>query len=122
MKRNDASSSLGLLTDLYQLTMAYGYWKTQRHDDDSVFHLFFRKAPFDNDFALAAGLEAVADFVESHFRFSPDDCAFLETLTGNDELPLFEAAFLDYLCVTLYSMATSMPFRKAPRCSAMNRC
>lgn len=38
-------SSLGLLTDLYQLTMAYGYWKTGRHDQQSVFHLFFRKHP-----------------------------------------------------------------------------
>ncbi len=37
--------SLALLTDLYQLTMAYGYWKTRRTDDEAVFHLFFRKPP-----------------------------------------------------------------------------
>ncbi len=49
-------SSLGLLTDLYQLTMAYGYWKTGNHDHQSVFHLFFRKHPFGGGFTVAAGL------------------------------------------------------------------
>lgn len=96
-------ASLGLLTDLYQLTMAYGYWKNQRHLDDSTFHLFFRKAPFDNHFALAAGLEAAADFIESQFRFSAEDCAYLESLTGNDERPLFETAYLDYLTELRFS-------------------
>lgn len=32
-----------LLTDLYQISMAYAYWKNQRHDDQSVFDLYFRK-------------------------------------------------------------------------------
>ena len=39
-------SSLALLTDLYELTMAYGYWKLGRADQEAVFHLFFRTAPF----------------------------------------------------------------------------
>jgi len=37
---------LALLTDLYQLTMANGYWKTGRAEQQAVFHLFFRKNPF----------------------------------------------------------------------------
>ena len=37
---------LGLLTDLYQITMAYGYWKLGRADQGAVFHLFFREPPF----------------------------------------------------------------------------
>ena len=41
--------SLGLLTDLYQMTMAYGYWKTDKKDFDAVFHLFFRQIPFTAD-------------------------------------------------------------------------
>ncbi|HMC22938.1 MAG TPA: hypothetical protein VKL19_13890, partial [Thermoanaerobaculia bacterium] len=38
--------SAGLLTDLYQLTMAYGYWKTGKDHDEAVFHLYFRENPF----------------------------------------------------------------------------
>lgn len=35
-----------LLTDLYQITMAYGYWKAGRHNDEAVFDLYFRRNPF----------------------------------------------------------------------------
>ncbi|MCA9445228.1 MAG: nicotinate phosphoribosyltransferase, partial [Candidatus Omnitrophica bacterium] len=89
-------TGLGLLTDLYQLTMAYGYWKTGRAEREAVFHLFFRKNPFKGGYTIAAGLQYVADFVEG-FRFSADDIQYLSILTGNDEKPLFEPSFLEYL-------------------------
>jgi nicotinate phosphoribosyltransferase len=85
-----------LLTDLYQLTMAYGYWKAGRADDEAAFHLFFRKAPFRGGYTVACGLAPVIDFIEG-FRFRSDDVEYLATLTGNDGAPLFEAAFLEYL-------------------------
>jgi nicotinate phosphoribosyltransferase len=85
-----------LLTDLYQLTMAYGYWKLGRHDEEAVFHLFFRRHPFAGSYTIAAGLEQVVDFLRD-YRFSADDCAYLATLCGNDDKPLFERGFLDYL-------------------------
>ena len=47
---------LALLTDLYQLTRAYGYWKLGRAEQEAVFHLFFRKPPFAGGYAIAAGL------------------------------------------------------------------
>jgi nicotinate phosphoribosyltransferase len=40
-----------LLTDLYQLTMAQGYFRAGRADDEAVFHLFFRKLPFRGGYA-----------------------------------------------------------------------
>ncbi len=89
-------TSLSLLTDLYQLTMAYGYWKQGKAEQHSVFHLFFRSSPFQGGYVIAAGLEPALDFVRS-FRFTPDDVAFLATLTGNDGQPLFEPEFLEYL-------------------------
>lgn len=46
-----------MLTDLYQITMAYAYWVSARHDDHSVFELFFRRCPFAGEVALFAGLE-----------------------------------------------------------------
>jgi nicotinate phosphoribosyltransferase len=89
-------TSLSLLTDLYLLTMAYGYWKTGKADCEAAFHLFYRKNPFKGGFAVAAGLEAAAEFIEK-LRFQPDDLAYLATLRGNDGQPLFERAFLDDL-------------------------
>ena len=38
--------SLALLTDLYQLSMACGYWKAGTSDREDVFHLTFRRPPF----------------------------------------------------------------------------
>jgi len=85
-----------LLTDLYQLTMAYGYWKSGRADREAVFHLFFRKAPFQSGFTIAAGLATAIDFLNS-YHFTEDDLQFLSAMTGNDGKPLFEARFLEYL-------------------------
>ena len=39
-------TSLGLLTDLYQLTMAYGYWKSGKAEQEAGFQSIFQKAPF----------------------------------------------------------------------------
>jgi nicotinate phosphoribosyltransferase len=85
-----------LLTDLYQLTMAYGYWKTGKADQEAAFHLIFRTHPFKGGFTLASGLEDSLRFL-SGFRFEQPDLAYLAALKGNDTEPLFEAAFLEYL-------------------------
>lgn len=90
------AGSLALLTDLYQITMAYGYWKNQMTEREAVFNLFFRKNPFNGGYTIAGGLAYVIDFLEN-FHFDPSDIAYLATLTGADGKPLFEEAFLDYL-------------------------
>jgi len=88
--------SLSLLTDLYQLTMAYGYWKSGLADKPSVFHLYFRRHPFAGGYALSCGLADVVEFVE-RMRFDESDLSYLASLRGNDDAPLFDPAFLDYL-------------------------
>lgn len=85
-----------LLTDLYQLTMAHGYFRSGRVRDEGVFHLFFRKHPFEGGYAIAAGLEAALDYVEG-FHFEADDVAYLASLSGQEGGPTFGADFLDYL-------------------------
>src|SRR5271156_5697731 len=85
-----------LLTDLYQLTMAYGYWKNQVHEREAVFHLFFRKNPFHSGFSVACGLADVIEYIET-FQLDEEELAYLAGLTGNDGNALFDAAFLDYL-------------------------
>ncbi len=85
-----------LLTDLYQLTMAAGYWKSGKAEQEAVFHLFFRKLPFAGGYAVAAGLADVVKWLEG-FHFAPDDLAYLATIPGYDGQPIFEQGFLDYL-------------------------
>ena len=89
-------TSLASLTDLYQLTMAYAYWKSGTHRREATFHLLFRRNPFQSGYSVACGLGWAIDFVE-HFRFVDEDLAYLATLRGADERPLFEPEFLDYL-------------------------
>jgi nicotinate phosphoribosyltransferase len=89
-------NNLTLLTDLYQLTMAYGYWKSGTAEKEAVFSLFFRKHPFQGGFTIAAGLEHVVEFLQK-FKFTQEDTDYLSTLKGNDGQPMFEPAFLEYL-------------------------
>ena len=88
--------SLALLTDLYQLTMAYGYWKAGAADREAVFHLTFRRPPFGGGYAIAAGIEPAIDYLE-RFRFDDADLAYLATLRDGAGRPLFEPGFLDHL-------------------------
>ncbi len=85
-----------LLTDLYQLTMAYGYWKCGRANQEAVFHLLFRKQPFSGGFTLAGGLADAVEYLR-RFRFAKADLDYLRTLKGNDGKRLFDSAFLEYL-------------------------
>ena len=81
--------SNALRTDLYELTMAYGYWKSGRSDEQAAFHLFFRENPFDGGYAIAAGLDAVVAWLDN-LQFREEDLAYLRS-EG------FEAAFLEEL-------------------------
>lgn len=56
-------------TDLYQITMAYAYWKSGKTDDQAVFDLFFRNNPFHGEFTIFAGLEECLKFLDS-FHYS----------------------------------------------------
>lgn len=83
--------TLALLTDLYQLTMVYGYWKSKMTDREAVFHLNFRRWPFKGGYALAAGLETAIRFIKEELHFTESDLAYL------DSLDLFEEEFLQFL-------------------------
>ena len=89
-------TSLALLTDLYQLTMAQGYWKLGRAEEQAAFHLFFRKPPFAGGYAVAAGLGPALELLRN-VRFERSDTEYLATLRGNDGKRLFSADFMEYL-------------------------
>ena len=89
-------TSWALLTDLYELTMACGYWRCGLAEREAVFCLSFRENPFGHPFSLACGLAHAVDMLED-FRFGPDEQEYLRSLVGADGRPLLDAAFLDYL-------------------------
>ncbi|QQY08200.1 MAG: nicotinate phosphoribosyltransferase [Candidatus Xiphinematobacter sp.] len=96
MKRAEYGSRSLLLTDFYELTMAYGYWKNRIHEREAVFHLTFRSNPFQGGYSVACGLADAIDHLR-HLSMDDAQCCYLRSLIGNDNQPLFEGDFLDYL-------------------------
>ncbi|XP_073821789.1 nicotinate phosphoribosyltransferase isoform X1 [Musca autumnalis] len=94
-----------LLTDLYQITMAYAYWKSGKTDDHAVFDLFFRTNPFHGEFTIFAGLDECLKFLDS-FHYSDSDIEYLkQTLPEGTENDFFD--YLGNLTakdVTLYAI------------------
>jgi nicotinate phosphoribosyltransferase len=85
-----------LSTDLYEVTMAYGFFKAGVTDHEAVFHVTFRENPFDGQFAVACGLAIAIDFLRA-FHFTDTEIDYLGSQRGNDGKPLFDSRFLDYL-------------------------
>ncbi len=85
-----------LLTDLYQLTMAYGYWKSGKAKNQSVFTMSFRHNPFGGGFAIISGLGRVCEYL-NNLQFQKDDIEYLAEVLGPDQKPMFEPEFLKFL-------------------------
>ena len=80
-----------LLTDFYQFTMIYSYWKNKRHDEKASFDLYFRKNPFNACYSIFSGLDEIKYFL-SNMKFNDDDISYLKT-----QLPQAEEEFFVYL-------------------------
>ncbi|XP_064652545.1 nicotinate phosphoribosyltransferase-like isoform X2 [Lineus longissimus] len=105
-----------LLTDLYQITMAYAYWKSQKRTDRSVFDLYFRKNPFQGEFTIFAGLEECLKYLKN-FKFATDDIEYLQTVLPAHTDPEFYDYLLnlDTATVTLYAIDEgTVVFPKVP--------
>jgi nicotinate phosphoribosyltransferase len=106
MTLSDPAAS-ALLTDLYELTMALGYWREGRAEQEAVFQLYFRSAPFRGGYTIACGLEPALAYLE-RLRFTGEDLAYLATLRGADDSPLFPTEFLDVLGALRLSLDVDM--------------
>lgn len=84
-----APEAVGLLVDLYELTMAQCYFREGKNER-ATFDLFVRALPPQRAFLLNAGLESVLDYLEG-LRFGPEALDYLRSLG------LFDEDFLDYL-------------------------
>lgn len=85
-----SDDSFGLHTDLYQINMAKTYWDDGIHERKVVFEVFFRKLPFENGYAVFAGLERMVEYLRD-FHFSETDIQYLREELHYDE------EFLQYL-------------------------
>lgn len=85
-----------LHTDLYQLTMAQGYWKLGMHQKEAVFELFFRHPPFSGGYAVASGLQSVIEWL-LHYHFTEEDITYLSNVKTSEGFKLFEPEFLQAL-------------------------
>jgi nicotinate phosphoribosyltransferase len=88
--------SLALLTDFYEITMAYGYWKTGMAETDSVFHVSFRQNPFGGGYTIACGLEHALEYL-ANFAFDESDLDYLAGTRDGAGKPMLEQKFLKYL-------------------------
>ena len=82
--------NLTMLCDFYELTMGNGYFENGYKDRICYFDVFFRKCPDGGGFAIAAGLEQIAEYIQA-LHFSEEDIAYLR---GRN---LFTEGFLEYL-------------------------
>jgi nicotinate phosphoribosyltransferase len=83
---------IGLLTDLYQLTMAAAYWSNQLNEP-ATFELYFRRLPQNRSYIISAGLEQALHYL-SLLKFSPNAIAHLRSL---EVFKTVSAGFWDYL-------------------------
>lgn len=81
--------SLTLHTDLYQINMMQVYFDQGIHNKRAVFEVYFRKQPFENGYAIFAGLQRLVEYLQN-LRFSESDIAYLEELG-------YKGSFLNYL-------------------------
>ena len=85
-----------LLTDLYQLTMAQGYWETGQGATQACFHAYFRDYPFRGGYAVACGFDQLAELIDD-FAFTQDDVDYLASLDAPGGGKLFRPEFLEHL-------------------------
>ena len=82
--------NLTMMTDLYQLTMMYGYFKTGMRDNLATFDMFYRSKDATTHYAIMAGLEQLIEYLEN-LRFDEESLRYLGSLG------IFDEDFLDEL-------------------------
>jgi nicotinate phosphoribosyltransferase len=83
----------GLLTDLYELTMAAGYFETGKTAEKATFELAFRRLPANRNFILAAGLPQLVDYLRN-LCFTGAEIDYLRALP---QFARVSSKFWDYL-------------------------
>lgn len=83
----------GLLTDLYELTMAAGYFEAGKATHKATFELSIRRLPRHRNFIIAAGLAQCVEFL-LNLRFTAEE---IDYLRGLPQFARVSGGFFDYL-------------------------
>ncbi len=82
--------NISMMMDLYEMTMANGYFDVQNLPQRVVFDVFYRENPDEGGFSIFAGLEQVVEYIEN-LHFDLEDIEYFRSLH------LFKEDFLNYL-------------------------
>eukprot|EP01055_Gregarina_sp_Pseudo9_P001896 Gregarina_sp_Pseudo_9__1895@NODE_22_length_5725_cov_32_771720_g20_i0_p1_GENE_NODE_22_length_5725_cov_32_771720_g20_i0NODE_22_length_5725_cov_32_771720_g20_i0_p1_ORF_typecomplete_len636_score133_67NAPRTase/PF04095_16/4_3e49NAPRTase_N/PF17767_1/4_5e39NAPRTase_N/PF17767_1/8_4e03NAPRTase_C/PF17956_1/3_1e22QRPTase_N/PF02749_16/0_00073QRPTase_C/PF01729_19/2_8e03QRPTase_C/PF01729_19/0_031_NODE_22_length_5725_cov_32_771720_g20_i036265533 len=106
---------MSTLTDLYQITMSYAYWKANKHNQVGAFEVFFRRNPFKGEYTILAGVNDVIRYINT-FKFDGPQIRFLKTLMPDAEPDFFAwLGSVDASNVTVYSVKEgNIVFPRAP--------
>ena len=88
--RQSENRNLTMVMDLYELTMANGYFNSGDKESKVAFDVFYRRNPDKGGFAIFAGLEQIVEYIEN-LHFAEEDIAYLRSLG------IFTEDFLIYL-------------------------
>ena len=86
---NMTNKSLGLFTDHYELTMAEGYFRSEKEEVIANFDYFFRRNPFGSGFTVFAGLQDLLEMIVE-FKYDSEAIDYLHKRG-------FKSDFLEYL-------------------------
>lgn len=84
------SRNISMMMDLYEMTMANGYFSDNGPEAKVTFDVFYRQNPDNGGFAIFAGLEQIIEYIEN-LHFDNDDIEYFRSLN------LFREDFLEYL-------------------------
>jgi nicotinate phosphoribosyltransferase len=82
-----------LTTDVYELTMAAGYYEAGKTAEIATFELFVRRLPANRNYLVAAGLQQAVDYL-LNLSFSEDE---IEYLRGLSQFRLVSSGFFEAL-------------------------
>lgn len=107
------NEDLTLHTDYYELNMMYTYWKKGLHNRRAVFEVYFRSLPFDNGFAVFAGLEHVVNYLKN-LSFSDSDIDYLREYGEFDEEFLRWLKDMQFSCTVRSAYEGDLVFNEEP--------
>lgn len=84
------TQDITMMTDFYEFTMAYAYFREKRHEEIAYFDMFIRRIPDGGGYLIFNGLNRLIEAIQS-FRFTEEQLTYLQRSN------VFDDEFIDYL-------------------------